>query len=579
MTKFRRFTLALALCIAVAFGVWSARANAPGDVVYAPTGGTEFVGYARTILLQHSGAANGMLLTTFEHWHSDKTPTPFLIERSADGGKTWHPLSAVFDGETGPGHPWPIMFQPFLFELPRALGRYPAGTLLLAGNACPAEANATHFQLWRSRDQGAHWAYVSTFQTGGGGAPGRGIWEPFLTLNRRGDLICYFSDERQWATHSQFLGHIVSTDGGDSWGAEIPDVASAAQADRPGMATVARLPNGRFVMAYEVCGPHNCEVRVKTSPDGETWGMGPADIGTRPETADGRFLANSPYLVWSPAGGPQGTLLLSAQFEHPITGGGLAPENGQVLFRNTQAGNGPWDWTPAPFQPVTTKRGNTNPNYSPGLLALPDGSVRLTAASGGGAFGQERTAVAGAGSLPYVAPFGRGTDAGWITYGGDWSLTDGVYSDTACGAGDKAVAGATGWTDYTLAADVRLTSAGQAGLLVRVSDPAVGMDALHGYYVGLSSDGGSVFVGREDGAWTPLGSTRVAGGIAVGAWYHVTVRVVGASLMATAQRTGGKSAPATLRITDAHWASGAVGLRAVNATASWRNVEVRPVKP
>ena len=77
-----------------------------------------------------------------------------------------------------------------------------------------------------------------------------------------------------------------------------------------------------------------------------------------------------------------------------------------------------------------------------------------------------------------------------MDYGGAWSVEGGAYWN-AGGNGDKAVAGSTGWTDYTLTADIALTAAGRAGLLVRVSDPDMGADALHGYYVGLETATGT----------------------------------------------------------------------------------------
>ena len=550
-----------------------AQTNAPGTLLYTPAPPMEFLSYARTIRLQHAGAVSDTLLATFEHRHRDFSPAPFLIKKSRDGGRTWRPLARVQDGEIGFGHPWPNFFQPHFFEMPVTLGKYPAGTLLLAGNVCPADVSQTHLQLWRSTDHGAHWAALGAFQEGGGYREGRGIWEPFLALDRGGRLACYFSDERRSPAHSQLLAHLLSRDGGDHWGKEVVDVTGPDRIDRPGMATVAHIPGGHYVMAYEVCGPHACEVHVRTSSDGDTWGD-PADLGPRPQTGDGRFLANTPYLAWTPAGGPSGALLLAACSEKYVAGGAAAPESGQIVFINTGGGEGPWSWMPAPFHPVTDPPGDTQANYSPCLLPAPDGATLRLSTASGGTPGQVRTEAAGAGVLPYTAPFGAGTDAGWIDYGGAWAVEGGAYWN-AGGAGDKAVAGSTGWTDYTLTADVALTTPGRAGLLVRVSDPGVGADALRGYYVGLETAGGVLFVGREDGGWTPLGRSRLPGGISVGPWYRLSVRVRGSVLTATARIAGGKGVAATLRVTDTHLRSGAVGVRADGAIAAWRNLQAR----
>ena len=575
--KSRIGVLALAFGLGALLAVPAARTNAPGDVLYAPAPPMEFLSYARTVRLQHP-AVHGTLLATFEHRHRNFAPAPFLIEKSADDGRTWRPLARVADGEIGPGHPWPNFFQPHFFELPVALGKYPAGTLLLAGNVCPADVSQTHLQLWRSADHGAHWQALGAFQKGGGFGEGRGIWEPFLALDRRGDLVCFFSDERRSAAHSQILAHLVSHDGGDTWGDEVVDVTGPDRADRPGMATVARVPGGRYAMAYEVCGPHACEVHVRTSPDGDDWGD-PADLGPRPQTGDGRYLANTPYLAWAPAGGPHGRLLLAACAEKRADGGAPAPESGQVVFTDVHGGAGPWSWMPAPFHPVTDPPGDTQANYSPCLLPSPDGAALRLSTASGGTPGQIRTQTAAAGLLPYAAPFGAGTDAGWIDYGGAWSVQGGALWVAADGDGDKAVAGATNWTDYALAAGVALMTPGRAGLLVRVSDPDIGANALGGYYIGLDTADGSLFVGRADGEWATLAQARLPGGIATGAWFHITVRVRGSDLTATARPAVGTGTPVTLRVSDTHFPAGAIGVRADHALAAWRNVEARPIAP
>jgi hypothetical protein len=375
----------------------------------------------------------------------------FIIERSTDSGQSWQSIATVQDGETGAGHPWSHMWQPSLFEFPQTLGSYPAGTLLLVGNVVNSDASASHFESWRSTDSGAHWTYVSTFQTGGGvGNPqGSGIWEPDLQIDKNGNLVCYFSDERESSTYSQFIGHVASTDGGDTWGPEVPDVASASQPGRPGMATVVALPNSMYIMSFELCGGNyvNCEVHVKTSADGDNWGSGLSDMGTRVQTSDGRYFGHSPYLTWSPSGGPNGELILSAQREYYTNGNSTTPEDYRVLMMNTNLGAGNWSWMPTPFVPANTSP-NCNTNYSPTLSVSADGnSVLLMTPSSIGSSGpcEVRAGSANAGILPYQDPFGSGTDAGWNTYNGIWSISNGVYREQSSSTnGDKSLTGSTG---------------------------------------------------------------------------------------------------------------------------------------
>jgi hypothetical protein len=145
------------------------------------------------------------------------------------------------------------------------------------------------------------------------------------------------------------------------------DVAVPDGSSRPGMAIVVRLPSGRYVMSFEVCGRTNCEVHVKTSPDGDTWGA-PADLGPRVQTANGHYAGHTPYLTWVPAGGPQGTLVLAAQ---DLFGSDdlVAPESRQVLLINRRGALGPWSSVPAPLQ--VPQGGPLCANYSSALLPSP----------------------------------------------------------------------------------------------------------------------------------------------------------------------------------------------------------------
>lgn len=600
-TLARRLVTVLALVLVAALG-WPphvASANTVGTSLYS-VGSNEDITYARVIRLTHSGAANGRLLATFEYGVPAGSAAKVQVRQSLDDGNTWTTLAQVPDGMTGPGHPGHSIYQPFLFELPQQVGAYPAGTLLLTANVIGSD-NSTNFQLWRSTDHGVTWAFVSMYQYARNADVDEdddpGIWEPFLTLNGAGQLVAFFADERQESAHSQFVGHIVSRDGGDTWSANpdgstnyapglVKDVATL-QSERPGMPSVTRLPDGRFVLGYEICARaprFACEAYLKKSTDGgATWGSGPSDPGTFVQTTDGRYLGSSPYLVWSPGGGPNGQLLMAGMHVRRTAGTAFALEDHEAVFVNTNNGDGPWSWFPAPLQ---IQKGPKS-NYSPSLLPSGDGAaVRYTAPSYvPGQPKSERTESANAGVLPYTAPWSGGsqpgTQAGWKHYGGSWQLADGVLSETAGGTGgSKSLAGSTGWTDYVIEADVRRDSAGpsgNAGLLFRVSDPGVGPDALTGYYVGVG-DGG-MQLGRMNHNWTPLTSGPISGGSPVDTWIHVRVEVRGCILTITANRVDDPTDPPPTKgyIDTACPAAGAVGVRTFDGAASWRDLTVKPL--
>jgi hypothetical protein len=354
----------------------------PGSVLYSASSAISGLGYARMIRLQYAGSEDGTLLATFEDSNNDGSITSYHIQKSTDNGATWSTLSTV-PAEVD-------AYAPFLYEFPKRLGNNPAGTLMLLGTTFNSGATGIAIREWLSFDHGASWDYVGVVQSGG--SLGDGVYEPFVTVDSSGNLAMLFSDERQNATYSQFIGEVISTDGGLTWSAnsngstsfgpgEIKVIASPWQADRPGMATVAQLGNGgSYVMSYEMCGPHNCAVYTKTSADGDNWGSGPSDFGTQAETADGLYLQESPVLSWVPnAGSTLGTLYLTAHNE--VNSNGPIPEGQTIVLANADGGQGAWSWIPAPPIPAVGASANCHINYSPDLLPTEDGGGLLYTAA------------------------------------------------------------------------------------------------------------------------------------------------------------------------------------------------------
>lgn len=581
--------LLLGLCMALLLRP-SGSVHAAAQVLYSPNLGqnpNEDASYPRVIRLTHSGSANGTLLATFSHSNYNNQPASFPIYQSTDGGQTWSssPISVVTDT----AHPTWGLNGPTIFELPQAEGSYAAGTLLVSGSALP-DFTQQSIDVFVSTDHGYTWSYLSSCasESGQPNTAGHGIWEPDFQIDKAGNLVCYFSDERQSGNqYNQLLGHVVSTNGGQTWGSEVYDVAVQDGVQRPGMPTVIPLPNGQYMMSFEDCkGGYDpdqaCSVYVKTSPDGDNWS--PVNgLGTLVQTSDGRHLLHTPYLTWSPAGGTNGELLLSGQ--RVVTGndGALTvlPESGSVIFANTNLGSGSWSELPSPFTINPTggyDSGETAcPAYSSPILPSTDGSTYLYLAGVGISNGhcQVNYGTARTGLMSMYAPPGSDTSLDvWSTYGGSWSASNGIYSDSTSGPGDKSLSGSATWTDYTLQGDVRLNAAGQAGLIVRATNPGVGADAFNGYYLGLESTSGTFFLGREHGSWTGLTSTAMPGGVAANTWYHVTLQAIGCTLTASTQPVGSTTAPTSFTYTDTgcSFTAGQVGVRDHYTTASWRNV-------
>lgn len=298
------------------------------SVVYCPKSDERQPGsmYPRAICLEHNGEKNQTLLATFECYTFD-TPV-FPIYESTDNAVSWHLKSKVEDKEKGFG----CRYQPQLFELPCDCGELKEGTILCAGNIIPDDFSSTCLHLYKSTDAGETWKFMSEIVSGGvaavdGDLPDekRPVWEPFLAVTPDGKLICYYSDEgyAQSMKYNQLLAHKVSEDGGYTWSEAKIDVAYPDGFLRPGMPIVAALPNGTFIMVYEMYNQDGVSIYFRISEDMEDWG----DVdfmGNPVVTAEGEFLSGTPYVIWIPQGGENGTILVSGHgFSHILANSNL----------------------------------------------------------------------------------------------------------------------------------------------------------------------------------------------------------------------------------------------------------------
>jgi hypothetical protein len=296
------------------------------------------------------------------------------ILRSDDDGLSFHEVGHIDDAITASG-----LCCATLYELPAAVGALPAGTLLWSASVGGDTQTAPmSIVVWSSGDAGTTWTRLATIATAAVPRSKGGLWEPELSLLADGSLVCHFSDETD-AAHSQKLVELRSSDG-VTWGQKTNTVALAATGARPGMANVRRLPGGTFYMSYEVCGVagDNCTAHLRTSSDGWNWGDA-ADAGMRPATVDGKHFAHAPTLVWSGTPGANGRFYLVGQMVYDGAGN-VPPENGAVVFANTEAGGRNWYELPAPV-PITAPYDNFCPNYSSSLVPLDGGAIGLEVAT------------------------------------------------------------------------------------------------------------------------------------------------------------------------------------------------------
>ena len=350
------------------------------------------VGYPALVRLSHQAdpSRNGRVLLVFERDGMGGVP----LYRRDPGSRDWHFVENVTDQAHRGDATWQLRWQPNITELPRASGPLPAGTVLLAANATGNDAKGRvvteDLQLYASSDGGRTWRYLGSIVKGGGKPSDKdnhGVWEPNIRILDDGRMVAYYSSERHKAEgYNQLLAHKVSDDGGRTWGAEHVDVAIPGGVERPGMAVVDRLPDGRYVMSYEdIDGPRNGHVYLKFSRDGLDWGD-PADRGTPVQTEAGAWPAASPVVKWLPVGGRDGVVVVLAE----RAGGGGDP-GGRAMYWNNDLGRGPWWEAPAPVQKLT---GNIHAGWTQALLLQKDGTLlHVTSSSTAGAPADARANV------------------------------------------------------------------------------------------------------------------------------------------------------------------------------------------
>ncbi|KAK5636978.1 hypothetical protein RRF57_012690 [Xylaria bambusicola] len=266
------------------------------------TVGKESATYPRYVELQ-----DGTIIATTSF--SGHSPAYFPIFSSKDGGASWEYVSNLTDQVNG----WGMSAQPALAELTERVGKYPAGTILGAGNSW--SNNGTRIDLYASRDKARTWEFVSHVAEGGrpnttnGATP---IWEPFI-LPYNGSVVVYYSDQRD-PKHGQKLAHQVSKDM-KHWDPPVDDVAYDLYEARPGMTVITYVPTiDKWILVHErPIG--NSSSYGSNYPVYYVTADNPLDFRLskgQPIVVNNTIVPNaSPYIVWSPTGGPNGTIVVS----------------------------------------------------------------------------------------------------------------------------------------------------------------------------------------------------------------------------------------------------------------------------
>jgi hypothetical protein len=393
----RRFSAVCALTALVALLIAliqpapaSAVTTGNGALVFAPAAGSSFnpeggtpagTTYAKIIVLKNSGAANGTQLVTFDQLVLKNGVQVYPIYRSTNNGTSWTHVTDVNPSATFPA--LTRTAQPFLFEVTQTTGDLTAGTILLAGMIMPEDRSSSRLVVYKSTNQGTSWSYLSTIDTGGPAvydpsptSTTTTVWEPSLIIDGNGGLAAYYSDERQKANGVlQAVSYRRSTDGGKTWGSLVNVSAPTNRSDRPGMITVTKLPNGRYLATFEVVNRpsqsnNTAPIYYKTSNDGLNWGT-TTSIGNPIRLADGRGIGSSPYVTWVPSGGPKGMVVVASKWSLDANG---TIDGGQNFYVNYNLGEGPWERLPmAVTYDASDTQGGSFTGFAQGIDVSVDG--------------------------------------------------------------------------------------------------------------------------------------------------------------------------------------------------------------
>jgi hypothetical protein len=254
--------------------------------------------------------SDGSLLSTIS-WRDPSVDKPYFpIFKSKDGGCSWKHVSNLTDDVNNIG----LWAQPALAELPEDYGEFPKGTVLASGNS--ANNYSTNIDVYASHDKGHSWEFVSNVARGGRPNTTNGadpVWEPFI-LPYQGKIGVFYSDQRD-PLHGQKLAHQKSENLKD-WGPVVNDVAYLNYTVRPGMTVIDYIPTiDKWIFVHEFppyagginwfANEYPCFYRLASNPFDFRF----AD--SFPIIANDSSPNGSPYVVWTSAGGANGTVIVS----------------------------------------------------------------------------------------------------------------------------------------------------------------------------------------------------------------------------------------------------------------------------
>ncbi|MBN2785447.1 MAG: family 43 glycosylhydrolase, partial [Pontiellaceae bacterium] len=136
-------------------------------------------------------------------------------------------------------------------------------------------------------------------------------------------------------------------------------------------------------------------------------------------------------------------------------------------------------------------------------------------------------------------------------------------------SGEKAIVRDLVWDDFVFTSTIKVVKGDRdAGLIFRVTHPAVGFDAMKGYFAGIIPGRNRAILGKMNGKeWTEITSVDLP--VESGRDYVLKVVARGDRIQFSVD---GKP---VIETTDSSYAAGFAGVRVVNVEASFDNIDIR----
>jgi hypothetical protein len=138
-------------------------------------------------------------------------------------------------------------------------------------------------------------------------------------------------------------------------------------------------------------------------------------------------------------------------------------------------------------------------------------------------------------------------------------------------SGEKVVVTGGDWADVSVQSHVKVIEGNRdAGILFRITRPAIGYDAQEGYFAGIIPRTKRVVLGATNGVdWRQVADAPAE--VEVGREHHLQVRARGSHIEV---ELDGKL---VLTAEDDEYRRGSVGLRVVDTEAAFSDFEVKPL--